>query len=97
MMKDLAIQRIDILLENALKNIRENKQIAQRQANIAWLISTKYNVRLKYEKRRFFCRKCKKFIVPGINSRTRIVSGTKKHIRTTCLECGHIYRKIIGN
>lgn len=95
--KDLAIQRINVLLENALKTIKENKQLAQRQANIAWRISTKYNIRLAYEKKRFFCKKCKKFIVPGINSLVRIKNKPKKNIKIICLECGHPYRKFIDN
>jgi len=92
--KDLVIQRVDILLENALKNARENMELAQRQALIARRICMKFNMRLPYEKRQLFCKGCKKFIVPGINALVRF--GNKpKAIRIKCLECGHVYHKII--
>ncbi|MEM3437003.1 MAG: RNase P subunit [Nitrososphaerales archaeon] len=92
--KDLAMQRIDILLENAIRSARDNMKLAQRQAYIAKRICMKFNLRLPYEKRQLFCKRCKKFIVPGINSLVRF--GNKpKSIRIRCLECGHVYRKII--
>lgn len=88
------MQRIDILLENALKNAKDNMRLAQRQASIARRICMKFNIRLPYEKRQLFCKGCKKFIVPGINSLVRF--GNKpKSIRIKCLECGHVYRKIV--
>ncbi len=92
--KDLAMQRIDILLENALKNARDNMKLAQRQASIARRICMKFNIRLPYEKRQLFCKGCKKFIVPGLNALVRVESRPKA-IRIKCLECGHVYRKII--
>ncbi|MEM3517481.1 MAG: RNase P subunit [Nitrososphaerales archaeon] len=92
--KDIALQRIDILLENALNNARKNMELAQRQAHIAKKICMKFNIRLPYEKRQLFCKGCKKFIVPGINSLVRL-GNRPKSIRIRCLECGHIYRKIV--
>jgi ribonuclease P protein subunit RPR2 len=94
--RQLATQRIDILLKTAFQTIKSNKELAQRQAIIAWKISTKYNIRLPYEKKRFFCKKCKKFIVPGINSMIRLENKPNRCIKTTCFECGHKYRKIFN-
>jgi ribonuclease P protein subunit RPR2 len=89
------MQRIDTLLESALKNARDNMELAQRQAHIAKRICMKFNIRLPYEKRQLFCKGCKKFIVPGVNAIVRL--GNKpKSIRIRCLECGHVYRKIFG-
>jgi len=88
------MQRIDILLENALKNARENMELAQRQASLAKRICTKFNIRLPYDKRQLFCKECKRFIVPGVNSIVRF-GNSPKAIRIKCLECGHVYRKII--
>lgn len=94
-LRDLALQRIDILLDNALKNAREHMDLAQRQARIAWRICTRYNIRLPFEKRRLYCRGCKRFIVPGINARVRIRNKAIRCIKITCLDCGHVYRKIL--
>ncbi|MCP8304569.1 MAG: RNase P subunit [archaeon] len=86
------MQRVDILLDNALKNAREDMDLAQRQASIARRLCMKFNIRLPYEKRQLFCRGCKNFIVPGINARVRL-KNKPRAIRITCLECGHVYRK----
>ncbi|MBT7359134.1 MAG: RNase P subunit, partial [Thaumarchaeota archaeon] len=42
-----------------------------------------------------FCKKCKKFIPPGIASKIRLGSKPKS-IRITCSYCNHTYRKIIS-
>ncbi len=88
------MQRIVILLENALKNARENMELAQRQALMARRICMKFNIRLPYVKRQLFCKGCKKLIVPGINSLVRF-RNKPKAVRIRCLECGHVYYKII--
>ena len=92
-LKDLIIERIEILLENALKNARENMDLAQRQAFIARRLCMKFNFRMSYEKRQLFCRRCKKFIISGINAYIRL-DGKIKAIKIKCMECGHVYRKI---
>ena len=51
--------------------------------------------RIPYEMKISFCKKCKNFIAPGINSRIRIGRTSLKSIRITCLLCGHTYRKVI--
>jgi len=58
-------------------------------------LSTKYRVRMPYELRMNFCKKCKKFIVPGFTARIRIGRSAVKSIRITCGFCNHTYRKII--
>ncbi|MBI4258069.1 MAG: RNase P subunit [Thaumarchaeota archaeon] len=82
-------------MENALLNARERMELAQRQASIAKRICEKVNLRLPYELRQHFCRRCKRLIVPGLNARVRI-HGSPKAVRITCLECGHTYRKILA-
>ncbi|RZD36957.1 MAG: RNase P subunit, partial [Thaumarchaeota archaeon] len=54
-----------------------------------------HKIRMPYDLRMVFCKKCKSFIVPGINSRIRIGGASVKSIRISCYLCGHIYRKII--
>ena len=93
--KDLAMQRIEILVQNALENAKSDAELAQKQAMLAKKISNKFRVRLPYEIRQLYCKNCKRFIVPGIDARVRIGRSNVKAVRITCLRCGHIYRKII--
>ncbi len=93
--KDLALQRIEILVQNALETVKSDADLAQKQAMLAKKISNKFRVRLPYEIRQLYCKKCKRFIVPSIDARVRIGRSNVKAVRITCLRCGHIYRKII--
>jgi len=92
--RDLALQRIEILIRNALETAKSDAELAQKQAMLAKKISTKFRVRLPYEVRQLYCKKCKRFIVPGVNARVRIGRANVKAVRITCLKCGHVYRKI---
>jgi ribonuclease P protein subunit RPR2 len=93
--KDLLIERMQILIKNAVSYARPNPELAQRQAGLAKRLCTKYRIRMPYELRMHFCKKCKKFIVPGFTARVRIGRSNLKSIRTTCGFCNHTYRKII--
>ncbi len=92
----IALERMKILFENAVSNSRTYPKLAQRQADLARKISTKYRITMPNEMRMSFCKKCKNFIVPGVSSRFRIGRSSQKSIRVTCSFCGHIYRKIIA-
>ena len=92
--KDLALQRIEILVKNALKTSKD-PILLQKQAKLAKRISTKFRIRLPYEIRQLYCKKCKQFFIPGKTARVRVGRAKVKAIRITCLSCGHIYRKII--
>ena len=87
---------MQILIDNAISNARVNPELSQRQASIARRISTKYKIRMPYNLRIVFCKKCKSFIAPGINSRIRLGRASVKSIRISCNLCGHTYRKIIS-
>lgn len=90
----MARERVEILLANAIETAKNDTVLAKRQAEIARQICLKYNLRRQYYDKQLFCRKCKKFIIPGVSSRVRL--GYKpKAVKITCLECGYIYRKII--
>jgi ribonuclease P protein subunit RPR2 len=93
--KDLLIERIQILIKNAISYARSNPSLAERQALLAKRLCTKYRIRMPYELRMHFCKKCKKFIVPGFTARIRIGRSSIKSIRITCGFCNHTYRKII--
>ena len=93
--KEIATKRIEILFTNAVSNARLEPDLAERQALLAKKIRMKYKIKMPYEIRSSFCKKCKKFIVPGINSKVRIGRSNVKSIRVTCNFCTHTYRKII--
>ena len=90
------MERMQILIDNAITNARSDPELSQRQASIARRISTKYKIRMPYHLRMVFCKKCKSFIAPGINSRIRLGGASVKSIRISCNLCGHTYRKIIS-
>ncbi len=94
-LRDLVLERMKILIQNALSNARKNPELAERQANLAKRLGTKHRIRMPYELRMNFCKKCKKFIVPGYTARIRIGRSNIKSIRITCGFCNHTYRKII--
>ncbi|MEM2761042.1 MAG: RNase P subunit [Nitrososphaerales archaeon] len=93
--KDLATQRIRILVRNALETVKSDTDLAQKQASIVRRISTKFRVRLPYEIRQMYCKRCKAFIVPGRTARVRVGRSNVKAVRITCMMCGYTYRKII--
>lgn len=92
--KELARERIDILVANALREPDEN--LAGRQARLAKKIAMRYRVRLPYDIRQLYCKKCKAFVVPGKTARVRTGRSKTKAIRITCLKCGHTYRRVVS-
>ena len=94
--RKIAMERMEILIENAISNAKTNPELSQRQALLARRISSRHKIRMPYDLRMVFCKKCKSFIVPGINSRIRLGRASVKSIRISCYFCGHTYRKIIS-
>ncbi len=90
------MERMQILIDNAISNARTDPELSQRQASIARRISSKYKIRMPYDLRIVFCKKCKSFIAPGLNSRIRLGRASVKSIRISCNFCGHTYRKVIS-
>ena len=95
--RKIALERMEILISNAMSNARTNPELSQRQAQLARRISTRHNIRMPYDLRMVFCKKCKSFIAPGINSKIRLGRASVKAIRISCNLCGHTYRKIISH
>ena len=94
--KKIALERIYLLINNAISNARLNPDLSQRQASLARRISTHHRIKMPYELRINFCKQCKNFIVPGINSRIRLGRTPLKSIRITCNFCENTYRKVIA-
>jgi ribonuclease P protein subunit RPR2 len=90
--KQLALQRVCNLLDNALhtQDFFSNDHVATAKKIIA-----KYKLKMPFEYKILFCKNCKRFIVPGRDSRFRIGKSRIKALRITCKTCGHTYRKII--
>jgi len=91
----IALERMQILISSAISNAKVNPVLSQRQALLAQRISTRHKIRMPYELKIVFCKKCKSFIAPGINSRIRLGRTSVKSIRISCNLCGNTYRKII--
>lgn len=92
--KEIALQTAKEILEFAIKTSKDDLEMAERQAQLARRILMKFNLKPGYEFKRFFCHKCKRFIVPGINARIRI-NSKRKALTTTCMSCGYVNRKIL--
>ena len=95
--RKIALERMYILINNAISNARSNPDLSQRQASLARRISTHHRIKMPYELRINFCRQCKNFIAPGINSRIRLGRSHLKSIRITCNFCENTYHKVIAH
>jgi ribonuclease P protein subunit RPR2 len=90
--KQLALQSVSNLIYTALNT---QDLFLDDHINTAKKIITKYRLKIPFEYKILFCKNCKKFIVPGKNSRIRIGRSRVKALRITCEICGHTYRKVI--
>ncbi|QLH11627.1 RNase P subunit [Nitrosarchaeum sp. AC2] len=95
-LRQIALERMQILINSAISNAKMNPVLSQRQALLAQRISTRHKIHMPYELKIVFCKKCKSFIAPGINSKIRLGRTSVKSIRISCNLCGHTYRKIIA-
>jgi ribonuclease P protein subunit RPR2 len=86
--KHIALKRVHMLFGLAKEVIHEDPELAQRYVQIARKIAMRTQLRLPKEYRRLICRKCKSFILPGVNCRIRIQQRREPHMVITCLNCG---------
>jgi len=93
--KLLAQERIVILLQNAVQEIGKDYKLANEQAQLAKKIAKRLRLKLPYDIRQLYCKKCKLFICPGFNCTVRIGRSKIKALRITCLYCNTVYRKLI--
>lgn len=91
----LAQERILILIRSAFQKIGDDYELANSQAQLAKKIAKRLRLKLPYDIRQFYCKKCKHFIVPGFNCRVRIGRSKIKALRITCLLCNNVYRKLL--
>jgi len=88
---DIAKERIERLLELAREEFEKNPERSRDYIKLARKIGMRYNVRLKKEQKRSFCKKCNQLLIPEKNSKVEIDSEKKLKI-IKCLNCGNIYR-----
>jgi ribonuclease P protein subunit RPR2 len=92
-LKELARERVEILVASALKE--KDDKLAARQALLSKKIAMRFRLRLAYDIRQLYCKRCKQFMVPGRSSRIRLGRSNSKAVRITCLRCGHVYHKLL--
>ncbi len=73
--KQIALERIKILFEQAEKIAKEDPSLANRYVYLARKISMKAKVRIPRELKRRFCKHCYVYFIPGVNYRVRIQRG----------------------
>lgn len=93
-LRDLVIQRSEILLDLAFKWLSENNiELSRETIRLLEDLRRDTNIRIPIEMRRLYCKKCLTPLTPGKTARVRIKSSGKKIIRiVTCLSCGTVYR-----
>jgi len=94
--KKIGLERIRIIYSNVILYASENPEISRRQIEVARRILLKFNIRLPYPYKLFFCNKCKSPIIPGVDSKIRICHVPKLHVKIVCLKCGGVYRKFVA-
>ena len=94
--RDNAAAVARLLTESAVALAQTDMDLAKKQAALARRVMLKFNVRPGPSLRRFTCRGCKSLLVPGVNARIRLGHGRPTTIRITCLDCGHVSRRIVG-
>jgi ribonuclease P protein subunit RPR2 len=86
--REIARERIEILLDLAKKKIHEDRLLSKRYVELARLIGMKAGVRLSKEQKMSICKGCGTLLVPGVSCRVRIRSELGTTVLITCLECG---------
>jgi ribonuclease P protein subunit RPR2 len=87
--KNIAKERIEILLERADKIYSKEPELAVRYGDLARKIAMKARIRMPEQWRMRFCHNCKKYLYPGISAHVRIKSQKKSKIIYYCDYCGH--------
>lgn len=88
---ELGLERIKILFDRADFEFKKHPERSHRYIQLARKIAMRYNIRMpKYLKRKF-CKKCYRYLVPGVNCRVR-TNKAKQVVAITCLKCGNVTR-----
>jgi len=94
--KRLTQARVDILWEQAQKDVKSGKpEIARQKMLGARKIARKTRTKIPRHISRRICKMCGTILVPGDTCRVRIRHNRSKHIVVTCLGCGAVKRYYI--
>ena len=86
--KEIARERIEILLSQARNAFRTDPSLAKRYVELARRIGMKAGVRLTREQKSRICKGCGGLLVPGVSCRVRTRSEHGTTVLITCLDCG---------
>jgi ribonuclease P protein subunit RPR2 len=89
--------RMNYLFQRAHEVFHENKDLANRYSYLALRYAQKGRIKVPPQWKKRICHKCKSFLYPGVNCRTRMQSrkGKGSHVSLTCLECNKTTRYFI--
>ncbi len=91
--KKIADTRMNYLFQKAHDIFPDNKELANRYVYLARRYAQRAKIKIPSIWKKRICHKCKGFLYPGINCRTRIHSkGKGSHVSTTCLDCNQTTR-----
>ena len=93
--KQIAKQRIRILLDQAQKVYRANPELSTQYVASARRIAMAARIRLPAEFRRQTCKKCNSLFVHSLNCRVRVKQKREPHVVVTCLNCGNQNRYML--
>jgi len=87
--KQIARERIETLFNEANKIFKKNLELANRYVTLARKISMKYKVKIPLEHKRFICKYCYSYLIPGKTLRARVKN---KKLIYYCTNCKKIKR-----
>jgi ribonuclease P protein subunit RPR2 len=89
--KNIALERIDILMSLAEEEAKKNRlDRVKRYVELSRKIAMKMRMPFPKKWKRRICKKCGAFLIFGKNARVRIKSNKcPPHVIITCLNCGN--------
>ena len=90
--KDVASERVEILLGLARRVYSKDKDLSQRYVDLARNIVTRSKVKIPVQYKRLICKRCGRFMTPGSGSTVRLRQRREPHLVITCLHCHDVYR-----
>jgi ribonuclease P protein subunit RPR2 len=90
--KDVASERVEILLGLAKRTHAQDEDLSQRYVDLARNIVTRSKVKIPVQYKRMICKRCGRFMIPGLGSMVRLRQRREPHLVITCLNCHGVYR-----
>ena len=87
-MKEIAKERINILMKEAEKEVKYHSERSKRYVELARKIGMRYKVRIPRKYKRRICPNCHAYLKPGVNCTVRL-DPKNRCVVWKCLECGH--------